>query len=248
MCYVETKNLDGETNLKIKKGLPELSNINTPDQCRLIKGFIDSEPPSTSLYQYYGTLTVDELRASVRESKVGPNESVIHQKVIPLTPNHLLLRGCTLRNTQWLIGIVAFTGTDTKTILNSGATPSKRSRVDKQINPHILLNFSILACMCLVSGIIGAMYNKSFRYNVSLFLGLDVDRFQENFLSGVITVFNCLIIFQNLIPIALYISLEATKSFQSFLINRDIEMYDPVTDKSVEPKSWNLCDDLGKNN
>ena len=37
-----------------------------------------------------------------------------------ITINNLLLRGCTLRNTKWAIGIVVFTGDDTKIMLNAG--------------------------------------------------------------------------------------------------------------------------------
>ena len=51
--------------------------------------------------------------------------------------NMVLLRGTVLRNTQWVIGVVLFTGEDTKIVLNSGATPSKRSRVERQMNPQV---------------------------------------------------------------------------------------------------------------
>ncbi len=58
--------------------------------------------------------------------------------------------------------------------------------------------------------------------------------------------FNCLIAYQNIIPIALYISLEVAKTIQSYFINKDIDMYDEISDQSALPKSWNLCDDLGQ--
>jgi magnesium-transporting ATPase (P-type) len=58
-------------------------------------------------------------------------------QTIPISINNLLLRGCTLRNTEWVIGIVVYTGVDTKLLLNSGATPSKRSMIEKQMNPQV---------------------------------------------------------------------------------------------------------------
>ena len=45
----------------------------------------------------------------------------------PVTINEMLLRGCILRNTSWVIALVAFTGSDTKIMLNGGSTPSKVS-------------------------------------------------------------------------------------------------------------------------
>ena len=63
----------------------------------------------------------------------------IIEKEIPLSINSILLRGCVLRNTEWVIGIVVGTGYDTKIIKNSGKTPSKQSRIDKQMNPMVIL-------------------------------------------------------------------------------------------------------------
>ena len=234
---METKNLDGETNLKIRKGMEELAHIKTPTDCLQINGFIDSEPPSSNLYSYSGTLNL------IHSNTEDPKEN---RSFVPIGGNGILLRGCLVRNTTWVIGIVAFTGPDTKIMLNSGDTPSKRSRVDKQINPHILLNFAILGCLCLICGVVGALYNSSFRFQLSPDSGFAADQFNTDFLSGLITFFNCMIIFQNIIPIALYISLEATKSAQSFFIHLDVEMLDEETGNFVEPKSWNLCDDLGQ--
>ncbi len=54
------------------------------------------------------------------------------QKQEPVTINELLLRGCAIRNTAWIIGVVVFTGADTKIMLNGGDTPSKRSKIEKE--------------------------------------------------------------------------------------------------------------------
>ena len=51
--------------------------------------------------------------------------------------NNVFLRGTVLKNTGWAIGFVLFTGEDTKIVMNSGGTPSKRSRVERQMNPQV---------------------------------------------------------------------------------------------------------------
>lgn len=71
--------------------------------------------------------------------RIDSNSDVLEadQKVVPLNINSVLLRGCVLRNTDWVIGIVVATGVDTKLMLNSGKTPSKRSRIARQMNPQV---------------------------------------------------------------------------------------------------------------
>ena len=123
-CYVETKNLDGETNLKIKKGPKEFQDIKTPDDCKGIKFYLDAESPSANLYTFNGAVNVFKNGNSLNQP-------------IAIGPNGLLLRGCVLRNTSWIIGLAVYTGNDTKIMLNSGPTPSKRTKIDRQINPRV---------------------------------------------------------------------------------------------------------------
>jgi phospholipid-translocating ATPase len=83
-CFVETKNLDGETNLKIKRGVTELSYINTPDDISSLKCHIDAEMPNPNLYTFNGAIVIPDF------TKEEPN-------VIPIGPSGIALRGCTLR-------------------------------------------------------------------------------------------------------------------------------------------------------
>lgn len=123
-CYVETKNLDGETNLKIKRGIKELAYINTPNECKKVKLVFEAEAPNINLYTFSGKISVLDEGGKVKDT-------------IPIGPTGLLLRGCMIRNTSWVIGVVIYTGKDTKIMRNSGPTPSKRSKVDRQINPQV---------------------------------------------------------------------------------------------------------------
>jgi len=58
----------------------------------------------------------------------------------PIDVQTVLLRGTVLRNTSWIIGIVLYTGSDTKIVMNSGDPPSKRSRVERQMNPQVCVS------------------------------------------------------------------------------------------------------------
>ena len=130
LCYVETKNLDGETNLKIRSSVPETDHLTTPEDCTQIRFYVDSEPPTTNLFSYNATLVFPAGLPDRPRSRSGPTK-------IPINLNSMLLRGCVLKNTEWVIGLVVFTGSDTKLSLNSGDTPSKRSRIEKMMNPQV---------------------------------------------------------------------------------------------------------------
>lgn len=198
-AFVETKNLDGETNLKIKRGIPDLSFLKTAEGCKHFKGYIDAEAPNPNLYTFNGCLSLIDIVKS-------------EELTYPIGPNGILLRGCTLRDTEWLIGVVLYTGIDTKIILNSGPTPSKRSKVDKQTNPQILLNSVILFTLSGTCAVVAGLYQGTFLYQLPPYVG--TTHIDSVYSTATFTFINCLIIFQNIIPIALVISLEISKSIQ----------------------------------
>jgi phospholipid-translocating ATPase len=135
LCYVETQNLDGETNLKVRQGLEGTADIQTEHDCEQASFYIESEPPHVNIYQYSAV-----MRWPIDSNDTGTVRSgVAHEKSDAINYNNLLLRGCVLRNTEWVIGIVVYTGNDTKIMLNSGRTPSKRSKLAKATNPHVSL-------------------------------------------------------------------------------------------------------------
>lgn len=70
----------------------------------------------------------------------------------------LLLRGCVLRNTTWVCGLVVFTGHQTKVMMNSTAAPSKRSTLEQQLDKLIVVMFGMLASMCLVNALGAALW------------------------------------------------------------------------------------------
>ncbi|OAD71346.1 hypothetical protein PHYBLDRAFT_96072, partial [Phycomyces blakesleeanus NRRL 1555(-)] len=240
LCYVETQNLDGETNLKARQGLPGTSDLKTVHDCERARFYIESEPPHVNLYQYSAVLRweieeVDET-ATLRSG-------VQHQKSDPVTYNNMLLRGCVLRNTEWVICMVVYTGSETKIMLNSGQTPSKRSKMAKGTNPHVIANFVILAIMCIVSSVIDSVqFNGK---GSSRYFDYDIEGSSGSY-SGFLTFWVTLILYQNIVPISLYISVEIVKTFAAYFIYSDIDMYYEPTDAPCIPKTWNISDDLGQ--
>ncbi|KAI9731195.1 MAG: hypothetical protein M1834_005388 [Cirrosporium novae-zelandiae] len=236
-CYVETKNLDGETNLKVRQALHCGRSIRHARDCERTEFAIESEPAQPNLYQYSGV-----VRWSQRDSKKA--EAPTQEMAEAISINNLLLRGCNLRNTEWILGVAVFAGSETKIMLNSGITPSKRSRIQRELNWTVLWNFAILFFMCIVSGIVeGITWGQG---------GNSLDYFEYgNYastaaLDGFVTFWAAVILFQNMVPISLFITLEIIKTLQALFIYSDTSMYYEKIDYPCTPKSWNISDDLGQ--
>ncbi|PWN43226.1 phospholipid-translocating P-type ATPase [Ceraceosorus guamensis] len=253
-AFIETKNLDGETNLKARKCLKATMGIQTEEDIEHARFIIDSEPPHANLYSYNALLKYlapagpgDEYTdaAAGPGGRGAPGQERMVSKVEPVTANELLLRGCALRNTEWVIGIVVFTGADTKIMLNGGETPSKRSKIEKETNVNVAVNFVLLLLMCsacaTVGGIILNQTNTSRRFYEPGALDSS-----SNIINALFVFGTCLVLFQNIVPISLYISIELTKTISAFFIYQDVDMYYEPLDHPCVPKTWGIVDDLGQ--
>ncbi|KAI9659678.1 MAG: hypothetical protein M1829_006551 [Trizodia sp. TS-e1964] len=236
-CYVETKNLDGETNLKVRQALHCGRSVKHALDCERTEFMIESEHPQANLYKYNGAVRwtqQDELNPD------DPGKPMVE----PISINNLLLRGCSLRNTEWVLGVVVFTGEESKIILNSGITPSKRSRITRDLNWNVIYNFVLLFFMCLASGIVQGVTWGQGHHSLNYFEFGSIGG--RPAVDGFITFWTVLILLQNLVPISLYISLEIIKTAQAFFIYSDALMYYEKLDYPCTPKSWNISDDLGQ--
>ena len=236
-CYVETKNLDGETNLKVRQALQAGRKVRHAKDCEKANFVIESEGPHPNLYQYSAV-----VRWQQRD--ITGDDAAERKMTEAVSINNIVLRGCNLKNTEWILGVVVFTGRETKIMLNAGVTPRKRARMARNLNWNVIYNFIILFFMCLVAGIVqGTTWaggNNSEKYFEFGSIGGSPP------LDGFITFWSAVVLFQNLVPISLYISLEIMRLSQAFFIFSDTFMYYEKLDYPCTPKSWNISDDLGQ--
>ncbi|CAA7270411.1 unnamed protein product [Cyclocybe aegerita] len=232
MCYLETKNLDGETNLKPRRSIKATTNISSEEDIEKSSFYLDSEPPHQNLYHYHGVLRYKDPASG-------------EDKQEPVSINELLLRGCAIRNTSWIVGLVVFTGADTKIMLNGGDTPSKRSKIEKETNFNVIVNFCVLTLMCLIAAIFSGLEDAKTGTSAQFFEA-GSDPTNSYIVNAVITFVSCLIAFQNIVPISLYISIEIVKTIQAYFISQDVDMYYQPYDTPCVPKTWNISDDLGQ--
>ena len=227
LCYIETANLDGETNLKIKQAIPETANLVSPSGLSRLSGRVRSEQPNSSLYTYEATLTMP----------AGGGE-----KEIPLAPDQLLLRGATLRNTPWIHGIVVFTGHETKLMRNATATPIKRTHVERLVNIQILMLVSILITLSIISSV-GDLIVRSTAHQKLAYLVYKDQSTASQFFSDIFTYW---VLYSNLVPISLFVTIEIVKYYHAFLINSDLDMYYEPTDTPAICRTSSLVEELGQ--
>ncbi|GAA5960201.1 hypothetical protein JCM8115_002542 [Rhodotorula mucilaginosa] len=235
LCYIETSNLDGETNLKIKQAHPSTATLHSPVALSQLAGQLRSEQPNNSLYTFEATLSRGQAGLAATASEV------------PLGPDQLLLRGAQLRNTAWLYGIVVFTGHETKLMRNATAAPIKRTAMERLVNVQIVFLLIILLSLSLACAI-GAtirthIYGDDMWY---LMLGeagegspVSASKFVKDMLTFCLTL-------SNLIPISLIVTMEVVKFQQAGFINYDLDMYHAPTDTPALCRTSSLVEELGQ--
>ncbi|KAI2471430.1 phospholipid-translocating P-type ATPase [Annulohypoxylon bovei var. microspora] len=230
LCYIETANLDGETNLKIKQALPETSTMVSPVELSRLGGRVRSEQPNSSLYTYEATLTM----------QAGGGE-----KELPLTPEQLLLRGATLRNTPWIHGIVVFTGHETKLMRNATAAPIKRTKVERQLNMLVLALVGMLLVLSVVSTV-GELVFRSVRSDSISYLELDPLSTASDVVKAIFKdLVTYWVLFSSLVPISLFVTVEMVKYWHGILINDDLDIYYDKTDTPANCRTSSLVEELG---
>lgn len=239
-CYIETRNLDGETNLKVRQALRATSGLNHSADCARSKFEIQAEGPHTGLYSFNGVLKWQQRTAATTDD----TDEKLEERSEPISINNLLLRGCSLKNTKWVIGYAVYTGSETRVMLNSGATPAKRSRIMRELNINVIYNFIFLVILSLVAGILNGVWWR--RTNTSNYFFNFGAIGSTPAVTGLVTFWAAVILLQNLIPISLYISIEIIKTVQAFFIWSDVFMYYAPVDYPCTPKSWSISDDLGQ--
>uniref|UniRef100_A0A671W5R8 Phospholipid-transporting ATPase n=1 Tax=Sparus aurata TaxID=8175 RepID=A0A671W5R8_SPAAU len=226
LCYIETAELDGETNLKVRQALTVTSDLGDITKLMNFDGEVICEPPNNKLDKFTGTLYW-------RDNKY------------PLDNDNMLLRGCVLRNTEWCFGMVIFAGLQTKLMQNCGRTTFKRTSIDKLMNTLVLWIFAFLICMGVVLAIGNTVWESWIGRNFQVFLPWDESQRSAVF-SGFLAFWSYIIILNTVVPISLYVSVEVLRLGHSYFINWDRKMYHSQTDTAAEARTTTLNEELGQ--
>jgi len=245
-AYIETSNLDGEKNLKpilcLQKTFNLLKNVDNEHLLRL-RGKIKCILPTTDLSTFNGEIFLNNEKVSLKVDK-----------------KNFLYKGTVLKDTDWALGIVVYTGKDTKIILNINKSNGKSSHLELLINKLMILIFCFQLSLCLVCAILSSlMFSSTFFRSISnpllnkqsyiIFVDETVSSngyYNNSFYAGLTSFFAYLLLFNTLIPISLVVTLEMVKYGQSFFMMWDFEMNSKLRNKFVEVNSCSLNEEMGQ--
>jgi magnesium-transporting ATPase (P-type) len=149
ICYVETKGLDGETNLKFRQAKTEISSkyLCEKDYANF-SGSIECTLPNEMIYDF--------------SAKYYPSED--NSEFIVVDKQSLLLRGCSLKQTYCIYGMVVYVGPDTKMLKNYPVFRYKVATIERQFNKHIYFLLIIDFLVSLGSGVY-VYYNEEVNFD-----------------------------------------------------------------------------------
>ncbi|KAK3742317.1 hypothetical protein QZH41_018533 [Actinostola sp. cb2023] len=228
LCYIETAELDGETNLKCRQPLPETGEMGDDED--LLSKFsveLSCDAPNNKLDKFNGKIKLDEKEHSL------DNENVI-------------LRGCVLRNTAWVYGVVVYAGQDSKLMMNSGVSKFKRTNLDKLLNKLIIWIAVLLACICVVLSICTTLWEHFTGQYFQVYLPWPSFYKNNTVIIGIAHWPSFIMVLNTLIPISLYISVEVIRVGQSIWINWDVLMYYDKKDTPARARTTTLTEELGQ--
>ncbi|XP_028315119.1 phospholipid-transporting ATPase IG isoform X3 [Gouania willdenowi] len=227
-CFVTTASLDGESNHKTHYTVPD-----TEKDLDSLSATIECEQPQPDLYKFVG-------RMHIYKSNQEP-------AVRSLGPENLLLKGATLKNTQKILGVAVYTGMETKMALNYQGKSQKRSVVEKSINAFLLVYLCILLSKALVCTTLKYVFqNKPGQdepwYNEKTQREKDTNLYLKMFTDFL----SFMVLFNFIIPVSMYVTVEMQKFLGSFFIGWDKDFYDPEIKEGALVNTSDLNEELGQ--
>ena len=225
VCHVMTAQLDGETNLKLRKALAEtvdaFAGIEAEEIAKLsaFTGFVECEEPTEFFDKFTGA------------AYLARSDTKGHA----LSADATLLRGCVLRNVDYIFGLVVYTGNQTKVRVKQQEQKVKKALVEGVINQNILRLVGLLALLCL-AGTIGYIVFTSNSVSTHWYLLLAPTNFGD-VVSRFLTFF---LLNANFIPVSLYVSMKISRQTQKLFMQLDETVV--YTDEKVRAVHAALCD------
>jgi phospholipid-translocating ATPase len=200
--FVRTDQLDGETDWKVRESVKYTQEIGSErlDNILRMSWNVLVEAPSDLIYSFKGVFSADP---SIKESLKTCNTLWANMKIA----------------SGEVLGIVIYTGKETRIELNNREVEMKYGKTDEEVNTMTKYLFTILAIISLLVLILSGKIIQS---------------------DGLIFYMRIFILFSSIIPISLKVNIDFAKLYYSLVINQDKHIKGAVTRNS------NIPEELGR--
>ena len=220
---VMTSSINGDKDLRPKQALSETQFLIGDNNQFVLMGTLKYEFPNNNLYSFKGSLAIGE-------------------SPIPIDINNFLVRGTLLKNTDWIIGLIVYTGADSKIMQTSFSKRQKHSKIESLANWFIFYFFLLILLLALVVLIGAGTWNSNNSLLYSEFIPIRYSNSVEAFLSFLSSI----VLFSSVVPVTLILTLETVKLIQAFFINKDHDMLDKVQGRFSRAFNSSINEDLGQ--
>ncbi|ORM41266.1 Phospholipid-transporting ATPase 10 [Babesia sp. Xinjiang] len=259
VAFVETSCLDGESNLKKKEAVIKIAEYLTRDldvtleRVRNVLGRITCEPPNQHLITFDGTLHYKIQDDDYNGRRNSTNSTASRQSAsnelglteTPITMLQLLLRGCKLRNTRWAVGIIVYSGHETKIYKNIPSAPHKVSNLNKIMVrlTFIVWIFQIALCSVAASW---TLYRHIYKLDETMPYLVGKDKNDSVWSIFFVSFFSWIAISATFVPISTIVSMNIARIAQAFFIHSDTDMYYDEINMYAAARTTSLNEDLGQ--
>ncbi|XP_072517282.1 phospholipid-transporting ATPase IF isoform X5 [Salminus brasiliensis] len=231
-CHITTASLDGETNLKTHYAVPETAVSQSVSRLEALQAVVECQQPEADLYRFVGRITVTQQGEEI---------------VRPLGPENLLLRGARLKNTKEIFGVAVYTGMESKMALNYKCKSQKRSAVEKSMNTFLIIYLGILLFEAILSTILKYAWQAENKWDEPFYNEkTEQERNSSKILKFISDFLAFLVLYNFIIPISLYVTVEMQKFLGSFFIGWDLDLYHEESDQRAQVNTSDLNEELGQ--
>lgn len=108
---------------------------------------LECELPNSNLHHFRGKVVTQS----------GSDERAFTN----ITMNHMLLRGCKLKNSGYVLGLVIYTGAETRIQQNSAAAPLKIGSFDHFLNMQVAILIMAQIVLCVVCAVLNYSWRET---------------------------------------------------------------------------------------
>ncbi|XP_024610568.1 probable phospholipid-transporting ATPase IIB isoform X6 [Neophocaena asiaeorientalis asiaeorientalis] len=196
-CFIRTDQLDGETDWKLKVAVSCTQRLPALGDLFSINAYVYAQKPQLDIHSFEGTFTREDSDPPIHESLSIENT----------------LWASTVVASGTIIGVVIYTGKETRSVMNTSNPKNKVGLLDLELNQLTKALFLALVALSVVmvtlQGFSGPWYRSLFRF---------------------------LLLFSYIIPISLRVNLDMGKAAYGWMIMKDENIPGTVVRTSTIPE------------